>query len=101
MEFFTDSYFLWTLIRRMGFHVNSAVQTWQITINLEVIFSSGSFLVIIFDNIVCSISLSVISMVLFTYLLVSIKKKRRFDQISPLAYTDHSDLLAEYQQHHQ
>ena len=42
-----------------------------------------------------------ISMVLFTYLLVSIKKKRRFDQnqISPLAYTDHSDLLAEYQHH--
>lgn len=63
----------------------------------------GICLPIIFDNIVCSISLSVISMVLFTYLLVSIKKKRRFDQnqISPLAYTDHSDLLAEYQQHHQ
>ena len=63
----------------------------------------GVCLPIIFDDIACSISLSVLSMVSFTYLLLSIKKKRRFDQnrISPLAYTDHSDLLAEYQQHHQ
>ena len=63
----------------------------------------GVCLPIIFDDIACSISLSVLSMVLFTYLLLSIKKKRRFDQnqISPLAYTERSDLLAEYQQHHQ